>query len=484
MRSLRGKIYLPLAIAFSIGAGLRLAVMVAVYPAIYFGWDLIRYARIWPRNLFEDCWMPAGYPFILQILRGISNQIALVITLQHFAGLGVGLFGFALARRLGAPRPVAVATALPALLSGDLLFIEHAVATEPFFNFLLAASLVAVATGITRRSMTALALGSCLLGLSTLVRSIATVLPLAFALGVIFALWRSPRLCLRALAIAVVPAVVIVRAYAAIVTSIGGFPGLTEMNGFYLYSRVAPVADCARFRPPKRAEVLCETRPASKRPGPFFYGGSEESPSRRHFEVPGALYGIFTMDPRNNALFREFALGAVTHQPLDYVHEVAVDLGRYFVPSLDQRAWIAWGPEYYDFRADKLWTGESFLEGLLSNRYQGTQIHRRRVLLGIVGAYASFVRLNGAVLALTLVGSLVGIALTRNPAMRGVLILLLSTGAALLVVPVLVSSYDYRYGFPAQVPLGWAAVLGGWTAVSRWRHRTASTTSPKAEPLE
>ena len=67
-----------------------------------------------------------------------------------------------------------------------------------------------------------------------------------------------------------------------------GYFGLSEASGWALYSRVALFADCTRFDPPEGTRALCETTPASERPGADFYGHEPGSPARRLFGEPPA----------------------------------------------------------------------------------------------------------------------------------------------------------------------------------------------------
>lgn len=467
--------YLPLVIALAIGFALRVITMIAAYPAIYFSRDMIRYVRIWPRNLLEDYWMPIGFPLFLRWLHAISDRVAPIIIVHHIGGLIIGLIGYVVARRLAVPRRIAVAASVPAFVSGDLLFIEHAIASETLFTLLLALSLLIATTGIVRRSALILLAASCLIACATLVRSVGLVIPIAVALGIIAASWRTPLIAIRLTAAAVIPAFALVNLYSYIARAQGGYPGLSEMNGWALYSRVAPFADCSRFTPPAGTAMLCESRPESERPGPFFYGWADGSPARAHFTVPGALFSFFSLDPTKNGILREFGLEVIKHQPFDYVRQVSLEAGRYFLPSIDKRERIGPGPEFYDFRAAHRWEAEAWLEGVLSSRYRGTPITRRPAVLELLGKYASVVRLGGLALLFLLGGAFAGMLFARDDTFRGALIMFTATAGALVLLPVFMSTYDYRYCFPAQVPLAWAGVLGTWAAVARFRgHKTAA----------
>jgi hypothetical protein len=461
----------------AVGVVLRLVAMIAAYPAIYFSRDMIRYVRVWPRNLLDDYWMPIGYPVFLRLLHAVNDHVAPITMLQHTMGIGIGLLGYFAARRLAAPRAIAVAAAVPALISGDLLFIEHAIASETLFTFCLAVSLLVATIGLVRRSAGILAVASILIGCTTLVRSLGLVVPIAVGMAVVVVAWRSPVALLRMLIAGVAPAFAIVAIYSQIARSQGGYPGLSEMNGWALYSRVAPFADCSRFEAPEGTAILCESRPEAERPGPFFYGWADDSPARgrAHFTVAGAIFGFYSLDPTKNQILRAFAIAAITHQPVDYIRQVALESGRYFMPWIDKRSLIGPGPDFYDFRAGGRWEAEAWLEGVLASRYKGTPITRHPAVLATLGAYESVFRLGGVALLLMLSAGFAGLVATRDATIRGASVMYMATAGALALLPVLMSTYDYRYCFPAQVPLAWAAILGGWQATARWLPRLRRT---------
>ena len=481
IRRLRTALPFPLVLALMTGTALRIAAMMAAYPAVYHSRDMIRYTLIWPKQLFADWWMPAGYPFILKVLRMVTPQVALVTVLQHAAGLVIGLCGYALARRVGAPRWIAVAAAVPALVSGDLLFIEHSLSTETFFTLFMAAAFVTAAIAFTRQSLPPLVAASCLLAAATLMRNIGQLLVVAIALGVMVAWWGSPRAMVKALVLATLPAVLILRGYFALATAGGGYAGLSDMGGWNLYGRTSTFADCAQFEPPPGSEVLCESRPASERPGTFFYGSSPHSPAKIHFTLPNATYDLFALDRSKNALVREFALRAITHQPLEYARTVARDAGRYFMPSLDQRGWAGPGPEWYDFRSVHRWESEAWLTSVIAEHYVDATIHWRPRVVAAIGAYAAIVRFHGVVLFVVLTFALAGLVLTRTRTILAVLVMLISGALALYLLPVVMATFDWRYGFPAQVPISWAAALGLWVAITRWRRAGADPSTVRSE---
>src|SRR5205807_1958840 len=94
--------YPPFLWLLSLGIFVRVVLMIAYFPAVMLWFDSIRFARVEPRQIFGDFWMPAGYPMLLVLLRAITHQLWFTIAVQHLMGLGVGIMLFLSMRRLGA----------------------------------------------------------------------------------------------------------------------------------------------------------------------------------------------------------------------------------------------------------------------------------------------------------------------------------------------------------------------------------------------
>src|ERR1051325_10616240 len=142
--------YRPLLLLFVAGLSLRIILMLMYFPAVMLSFDSPRYARIdsmpMPGGvssstaaMFGDFWMPAGYPMLLKILRGISDQLWFTIAAQHVLGLTVGLILFLVMRHAGTRPWIACLPAAVAFFSGDHLYCEHIIMAESFLIFLTAA---------------------------------------------------------------------------------------------------------------------------------------------------------------------------------------------------------------------------------------------------------------------------------------------------------------------------------------------------------
>src|SRR5439155_16151413 len=137
-----------------------------------------------------------------------------------------------------------------------------------------------------------------------------------------YLLWIRPGW--RPAAAAALAMVVPLLGYAALHDARTGTFGLTEWEGWFLYGRVAQLADCRHVDVPRRVRNLCPTAADKRLEGSdpnVFYLWDSRSPARR-------LYG----DPRSQAQnrlandrLREFGVAVLRAKPLDYLHAVASD---------------------------------------------------------------------------------------------------------------------------------------------------------------
>src|SRR3954447_25907807 len=134
MRGHLVRTWTPLLVVLGAGAGIR-AVAMVVYPttALYWG-DSLRFVRLAPfaplTGVFDDPWMPAGYPLFLDVLRAITAWLPFTIAVQHLLGLATAVLCYATLRRLGAGRPFALVPAAVVALSADFVYGEQALLTE------------------------------------------------------------------------------------------------------------------------------------------------------------------------------------------------------------------------------------------------------------------------------------------------------------------------------------------------------------------
>ena len=251
-------------------------------------------------------------------------------------------------RFAGSGRPSAGAVgAATILLSLDQIFLEHALMNETLFTLLFVVALYAAVRSLgdarpiigwldSRHAWIAAA--AIAIALAAWVRAVGVPVIALFVLWFALACPGSWRARLANAAIAALVALAVLLGYFAMHASATGYFGLSEASGWALYSRVALFADCTRFDPPEGTRALCETTPASERPGADFYGHEPGSPARRLFGEP----------PAGDEQLSEFARSALLAQPLSYAADLGRDLIRYFYPAFQPQDFSGVGLEVLD----------------------------------------------------------------------------------------------------------------------------------------
>ena len=193
----------------------------------------------------------------------------------------------------------------------------------------LLAALIGVESGSSapsRRQLAWLAAAGFVLGAALTVRA-AGLFALLPAVLLIPLFVRGPWLRRLGSAAAVaVPAMIIVLGYASAQQATNGVFALSPGSGWNLYVRAAPFADCRYFDPPAGTEVLCESSPASSRPGGEFYGWSPQSPAH---QLGGSLEASEKLG--------EWGRAAIGQEPKAFVSEVSRDLWRVVDPFDEPR---------------------------------------------------------------------------------------------------------------------------------------------------
>ena len=457
--------YRPLLVLLGLGVAVRAATMALFFPAVMASYDSPRFARADPQGLFDDYWMPAGYPAFLKVLHNISEEVWFSIAVQHVIGVGAAVLLYLTARRLGASGALACVPAAFGLLSGDLLYLEHIFLADGFMLALCIAGLAAAAWGlhptVDRRL---LFLAGALIAAATLSRPTAAavlvaLLAVAAASGGRGAK-RWPRL--RSVTAAAVGAVTVFALYGgAFAVKDGRYLGVGDMSGWLLYGRAAPFADCDEFTPPEGTERLCDQRPPAERPGPFGFVWPDDAPARQAFTQLG---------PESGKLPGEFARAALLHQPGSYVSAVALDLVRYVEPEAGlEKPYSGQGRDLVSFGFRDAAVERIVIDGL-ARRYDGTELDAPGT--DLLESYQDLVRVDRLVLAAAILLTVAGLLLARGPLWTGTALFGLS-GFGLYLVPAMTISYDFRYGIPPSALVVMAAVLAGAGLLERRRRRSA-----------
>ena len=481
------QLYLPLAVLVAIGVVVRVATMLT-YSTAAFAWqDSLRFLRIAPyapeTGLFDDPWMPAGYPMFQNALRAVTDQLWFTIGVQHLIGVLTALALFAALRRLGCPRGVALAPAALVLLSGDWVYAEHSLMTEALSAASLALGLLLVVLASRRPERLAwFVAAGVALAAAALVRNVGLVAIPISALWLVLVLpgpWRRrivPAATLAGVAMAVLAA------YAAVATSSRRYAGMSDLTGWFQYGRTAPFAQCAEFDPERPVAVLCERTPPEQRLGPFHYVNDTDNPARQNFDLlpwacalkqPGRACASSDQDE-----LRSFAMGAILGQPTDYARAVAKDLARYVDPQIgvDRERWGS-VPEQSRFGAEDP-SVQPEIARLTATKYDGVRADRGS--FAWLETYQRVFHVGGLGVLVAAALALAGMAFGRGRPRAGAALFGL-TALAMYAVPVLTFSYDARYGLPGQPLLVAAAALGAWALAERHRGR-AHASPADAEP--
>lgn len=450
------------------GAALRGLFMAAWQPA-FMGWpDAKSYLDAAHGVLFASTLRPAGYPIFLHLIDAVVPSITAIVVVNHLLGLGTAVLLYLALIRVGAPSRVALVPAAVAALGGDAVFLEHSPLSEPLFIFLIALGLYAAVRTLRSASLGWPALAGAALAACSTVRVVGVVLLPIAVLWLLLAAHGPLRRRLAAAGITAAAALALLGAYGVAEYRTVGDVGLSRHGAWHIYGRVAPFADCSKFRPPAGTGPLCESTPRARRPYTDSYIFNWWfSPAIR-------TYGYaYASSPAGTAKIEAFALTAIVHQPLDYLSEVGAGMLRYVTPG--SLRGVGGGPTYSELVGPRILFNPFFeYDGLGSVRayygWRARSFHARNGLLGVLRGYESATRVDGALMVVLALLSLLAPLVTRGPAQRAALLFTL-VAWALLAVPVATLEFSARTGVPGFGALGAAAALGGWGCFGAARRR-------------
>ena len=469
-------LYWPLVALCAAGVALRVLVMVTYSSAVFvfYNGDSIRYARIaapgYHSGLFSDPFAPAGYPAFLKLLRDIWSALPFTVGVQHALGIAIALLLYAVVRRLGTPRGVALLPAAVVLLSGDQLFLEHSLLSETFWAVLVTGGLYALIRGARDGEgdpRWLIAAGLMLAG-SALARQIS--IPLLLVAGVWVACAVRGRVSRRAVAVATTlgPALVMLGLYVGVAHLEHGVSGLGGRSGWQLYGRVAQFADCADFRPPGRTRLLCQSTPPAKRPGLV-----------AQLYDPSLPLGHFDYQGKDDGLLQRFALDAIINQPGDYLGAVAADWAT-AAGLRGIRPGEGASPSMMRFSRHTPY-------GAPAPTVRGVAAYYERAYTSIrvlplphwaqrLGQYQSIIRLHEVLVIPLLLIVLAGLLLSRGSIRTGIA-LVFGFALGLYLLPPIANAWDVRYGVLPGELLVAAAAASGWRLAVVARGRLDRTTS-------
>jgi hypothetical protein len=452
--------------ALAVGALLRLVASIGYPGALWFAGDSYVYlgAALRPQpNLSKS----TGYSLFLRLLLPF-HSLTLVTAVQHLMGLAVAVLIYVLLRRNNVSKTWSAIATLPVLLDGYIIENEHLIMAESLFTFLLMVA-VTLLLWRPRSSWWVAAIAGLLVGYSVIVRTEGAVMLAVLPLFLLLRgwAWKTLRGWLVTITFAVA-SLVPVAAYANWFHERTGHYGTTLSAGFYLWGRVSSFADCARIKPVGDEAVVCPTTPIVDRtpPGNFVWHAPQTHQNMDSLGGPVSYKG--------NQVLTDFAIKAVEAQPLDYLKTVFFNTAMSF--GFPRIAYPGAGTTYfYSFHLhyvtakynllppdnpDHEWIrGGTAYQDWLSYGHQAPGVVHKVFAIPIA-VYQRVVFTYGPLLALIFLvglGGLIGVrrrgwqlkSLRLYWAPRGTTMLPWVTAAGLLLAPIAVADFDYRYLIPA-----------------------------------
>jgi hypothetical protein len=370
---------------------------------------------------------------------------------QHLLGLATAVLAYVFLLRCGTRRWLAAAATAPILIDAYIVQIEHFIMPEALFHALLVGGLV-VLTWHRRVPLPAAAVGGLLLAAAVTVRNVGQILVIPAALAMLAA-WGRPRL--RVLGAAVVSAALIVPllGYALWYQRFHGELRLSNQAPALLYGRVAPFVECGDMDLPPYETALCPTLRPQDRPGPGMYVHAATSPLEDFQPPPGMERGDVVTD---------FAVRAIRHQPVDYLRAVVSDFAWGFVWTKVNKPGNPAPVERWQFQTD------------FPTHFADTPQFLRRygdegpsVDAGLARFLRSYQLTVGytrgtVVLVALVIGALgaIGVGRARRSGLQAACLLWTLAPVGLLLVPVAMFEFTWRYQLPGVVLLPIAGALG------------------------
>ena len=444
------------AVALAAGAALRLLAMLGYPGALWFSGDSYVYLGAALR-LRPDLSKTTGYSLFLRALEPF-HSLTLVAGVQHLMGLGIAIMIYALARRCAVPKLWATAATLPVLLDGFVIEDEHMVMAEALFTFLVMLAMLLLLWRERASWPVALAAG-LLSGYAIVVRSEGLPILILFPA---FLLLRTVRtggwanwhgwLATGLLAVGCLAPVL---GYVGWFHSWTGTYSLTRSDGFYLWGRVSSFAECSVIKPPADELKVCPSGSPSSRtpPGDYIW----HAPQVHH--IQGGPVSV-----ANDALLRDFAVRAIEAQPFGYLESVlrgialSVEWPRHKYPDPGTVSYY-----YFHLKPQTIPANHSWIPG--GTAYQDAVRYGHATPSRVVepfafaiGGYERVFYTYGPLFGLILLTGLGGVLRFRRSTGRLPVRMVWSrrtgsmlpwvTAVVLLVFPIAVADFDYRYLLP------------------------------------
>jgi hypothetical protein len=436
-------------------AVVHLAAWIAYWPALWYS-DSVSYMDLAAHGGMSPTRQMA-YPWIARAIIAVGGQtdavLGFITATQHLAALIAGVLTYAMLRRLGTVNWLALVGAAVFLFDAFSLSVEQTLLSESYYVLCLTASFALLV--LRRGDRRALFFSGLLLAGAVWLRSAGLFAIPVWALYIVWTTraWRPTLLAAAAVAL---PLVI----YMTLYWQVTGVFGFTQTKGWFMYGRVAEIANCKTANIPPGTQRLCPKPPAHG--GAAWYIWDWHSPAWRMYgRAPGGNPDrLLKFDQK----LGRFATAVIKDNPIGYAGLVVSDLGRFFQPGLMMRG-----------DNDDLTTTFGRYDApknlrLPPQRNPIRTFHEyrtpKRFPAPLLTAYSRVIHLPRVPLGLILLAGLVGVAVPRlRREIEHPVEVALLTGAAFCVLlgHAMTSDFALRYMIPV-VPL----ILAGGIPGSRW----------------
>jgi hypothetical protein len=313
--------HLPFAVVLLAGAILRFLSWRAYRPALLYP-DSRSYLLDAVHHELNNI-RPSGYSVFLWPFLHLGG-LATITFVQHLMGLAMAMAIYLLLLRRRVWPWLAALAAVPLLLDSMQLVLEQYVMADVLFEALLLAACLLLLWRPRPGGLLVLAAGLAL-GLAAVVRGAGTLLVLPAAVTVLaLALTSGWRRTVRLLIALALGFALPVAGYMAGYDVQHGRLAVTSYTSRFLYSRLAPIADCRGLTLPAYERSLCPPEPLGQRMPTNRYMWDLRRSPQYHVQVPAGM--------RVEQVLADFNRRIILHQPVRYAQLVGRDLLRGFQP--------------------------------------------------------------------------------------------------------------------------------------------------------
>lgn len=431
-------------IIFTAGLALRLLAELSYHSSLLFLGDSLYYLQD-AETLSPVGFHPLGYAFFLKLL-GAPEHVLFVPIAQHLLGLIAGLLIYLLLLRLGLVRWLAALGTVPILLSGYIINLENLIMPETLTGFLIVIIFTLLFWPKTVLKRTLIAVG-LLAAFLTITRSAMMVIIVPLAVYIIvngLSSNQKPKRVALSVAILLGSFGLPLVGYSLYHYSFDKNFAIDNKAPFFLYGKLAPLADCERLNA-AQVKYCSNEHTVNQRHTTDWYLFAYDSPLR---EASGVKDGPFLpQEPLS-----DFNQAVLKNQPLDYVRAVLGSTLEYFLPQSVKNSHDS-DPRNLQFPTDRYWTTfirfySNDITEVRKTTDQKTPVPAQKAAT-FLHEYQRFAYLPGPILGLSLLASLVAFIKFRNRLTATSISLSLFVTLYLLLASALTESI-YRFVLPVE----------------------------------